>query len=137
MTNSNHAPSRLKERLELSATILLIAVTPLVGGIALSDRLLPQPTRAVRPEPPLLAVSIRGDTSARVALIEFSDFEGPYWAAFAREVLPEVDRQYLRTAKAILVWRHLPLGFHENALKAAEAPECAGRQGKSWALPRP
>jgi protein-disulfide isomerase len=46
--------------------------------------------------------------------------------------LPEIDRQYLRTGKALLVWRHYPLPVHENARKAAEGAECADRQGRFW-----
>ena len=136
--------SRLTARLELSATILLIVVALLVGGITVWDRLSPQPTQAAgvrppSPPPPQDPISIEGapilgDRNAKVAVIVFSDFECPYCGRSARDVLPEVDRQYLRTGKVFLAWRHYPLPEHKNALKAAEAAECAARDGKFWAL---
>jgi protein-disulfide isomerase len=136
----------LRARLEFSATVLLIIVALLVGGITVWDRLYPQPTQAAREEtslrpvpapPPADPVSIEGapilgDKNARVALIVFSEFECPYCAKSARDVLPEIDRHYLSTGKVLLVWRHFPLPIHKNARKAAEAAECAGRQGKFW-----
>jgi protein-disulfide isomerase len=78
--------------------------------------------------------SIRGSTNAKVALIEFSDFECPYCGRSERDVVPEIDRLYLATGKALLVWRHFPLSGHEHAEKAAEAAECGRRQGQFWAF---
>jgi protein-disulfide isomerase len=131
--------SRTTERLEVLATILLIAVALLVGGTTLWDRWRAEPVGAVAMEPPLPEDSVEiedaptlGDRSANVALILFSEFECPFCARSARELLPEIDRAYLATGKAILVWRHYPLAIHANAVKAAEGAECAARQGKFW-----
>lgn len=136
-TTSDQSP--LTKRLELSATILLIVVLLLVGGVIVWDRLNPQPAQAARrePAPPKDPVSIDGapilgDRNARVGLILFSEFECPFCGQSAREVLPDIERQYLRTGKVFLAWRHYPLSIHEYAKKAAEAAECAGRQGKFW-----
>jgi protein-disulfide isomerase len=74
----------------------------------------------------------RGDRNAKVALIEFSEFQCPFCARSARDVLPEIERQYLRTGKLLLAWKHYPLPIHQHAQKAAEAAECAGRQDKFW-----
>lgn len=147
MSTGTEPGSRVTARLELSATVLLIVVALLMGGITVWDRLSPQPTQAagVRPPhtppppPPSDPVSVEdapilGDRNARVAVIVFSDFECPYCGRSARDVLPEIDRQYLRTGKVFLAWRHYPLPNHKNAFKAAEAAECAARDGKFWAL---
>jgi protein-disulfide isomerase len=140
--SSTERRTRLTTSLEPAATILLIVVTLLMGGLTVWDRLQPPPAQAeqaARREPPVPSepVSIEGapilgDRNAKVALIVFSEFECPYCARSAREVLPEIERQYLRTRKAFLVWRHFPLPIHMNAGKAAEGAECAGRQGKFW-----
>lgn len=127
-----------RSRLEVSATILLIVVTLLLGGLAVWDRVVPPaPPPAVEQPLPLEALSIddaptRGEGDARVALIEFSDFECPYCARSARDLLPEIERQYVRTGKVLLVWRHFPLPIHEHAQTTAVAAECASRQGKFW-----
>jgi protein-disulfide isomerase len=145
VANDDDRRSLAAARLERVATILLIAVTALVGGVTVWDRVQGQPTRVAGQElpartmvrPPADPVSIegapvRGDARAKVALIVFSDFECPYCAKSALDVLPEIERQYLRTGKLRLVWRHLPLSIHKNARQAAEAAECAHGQGKFW-----
>ena len=33
-----------------------------------------------------------------------------------------------------VVYRHFPLSFHQEAQKAAESSECAGKQGKFWEM---
>ena len=136
--------SRTTGLLDRSATILLIVVALLVGGITIRDRVAPPRTagtRAPRPEPPVPSAPLaigsaptRGDKNAKLALILFSEFECPYCAKTTREVLPLLDREYLRTGKALLVWKHYPLTTHAFARKAAEASECANRQGRFWAF---
>jgi protein-disulfide isomerase len=139
MTTHSGQPSQLKERLDLSATIVMTAVALVVGGLAVWDRVHPQAgaPATVQLPLPIEPVSIenaqtRGDQTARVALIGFSDFECPYCARTAQDVLPTIQQQYLDTGKVLFVWRHDPLPSHKNAAKAAEAAECAGRQGKFW-----
>jgi protein-disulfide isomerase len=139
MDTASERRSRWRSRLELSATILLIVVVLLVAGLAVWDRLNRPPLQAARTEtpPPREPVSIdgapiRGDRNAKVALIEFSEFQCPFCGRSARDVLPEIERQYLGTGKVFLAWRHYPLSIHEHAQQAAEAAECAGRQNKFW-----
>jgi protein-disulfide isomerase len=136
MMETSELTARWRARLESFATVLLIAVTLFVGGTALWDRIHvpPPPTEPPLPSEPVSIddAPIRGDKNAPIALIEFSDFECPYCGRSARDVLPELDRQYLRAGKVLLAWRHFPLSIHDHARKAAEAAECAGRQGKFW-----
>jgi predicted DsbA family dithiol-disulfide isomerase len=51
---------------------------------------------------------------------------------FARETLPALEKQYVDTGKVRLAFRQFPLPIHQFAEKAAEAAECAGREGKFW-----
>ena len=74
----------------------------------------------------------RGTANARVAVIEFSDFECPFCVRFSKETYPQLAKDYVDTGKIKYVWRDYPLGFHKNAQKAAEAAHCAGEQGKFW-----
>lgn len=90
----------------------------------------PLPTQPI----PLSGAQIRGDSKARVALIEFTDFQCPYCGQFSRETFPAVDQQYVQTGKLLVALRNFPIGGHPFAQKAAEAAECSGKQGKFWEM---
>lgn len=68
-----------------------------------------------------------GPRTAKVVILEFSDFECPFCARFASHVLPAVRRRY--AADVAVAFRHWPLANHQNAMPAAIAAECAGAQG--------
>ncbi|MBL8955839.1 MAG: thioredoxin domain-containing protein [Myxococcaceae bacterium] len=71
----------------------------------------------------------RGPESAKVTIVEFSDFQCPFCSK-AHDVVEEVMAAY--PGKVRLVFRHFPLDFHQQAPKAAEASLCANEQGKFW-----
>jgi protein-disulfide isomerase len=76
-----------------------------------------------------------GDAAATLALIEFSDFECPYCRRFVADVLPIIKTKYIDTGRMTLTFRHLPLErIHHNALRAAEAFECADAQDRAWPM---
>jgi protein-disulfide isomerase len=64
-----------------------------------------------------------------VTIVEFSDFQCPFCA----RVVPTI-RQIENTyqGKVRIVWKHLPLPIHKDAVSAAVAAEAAGKQGKFW-----
>ena len=47
---------------------------------------------------------------------------------------PQIISTYVETGKVRYVFRNFPLSFHNWAQKAAGAAECAGEQGKFWAM---
>lgn len=72
-----------------------------------------------------------GSDSAKVKLVEFSDFQCPSCRAAA----PEVDA--LLNAKLDnfqFIYRHFPLSQHLNSKKAAVLAEFAGTQGKFFEM---
>src|SRR5262249_11995102 len=76
---------------------------------------------------------IQGAATAKVAMIEFSDFECPFCRRYFRDSYAQVDRDYVSTGKIRYVFRHFPLpGIHPRAMKAGEAAACADRQKKFW-----
>ena len=74
----------------------------------------------------------KGDRNAPVTIIEFSDFQCTFCARFAKETLPKIEKQYVNTGKAKIIYKHLPLDIHPQANPAALASECAHEQGKFW-----
>jgi len=77
---------------------------------------------------------VKGTPQAQVTIVEFSDYQCPYCGEFHRDVLPRIMKDYVDSGKARWVFRNLPLSFHENALSAAQAAECANTQGKYWQM---
>jgi len=78
--------------------------------------------------------AFKGDEDAPVTIVEWSDFECPFCGRFYSQTLSQIEETYINTGKVKLVYRDFPLGFHQNAQKAAEAAECADDQGKFWEM---
>ena len=77
----------------------------------------------------------KGEKNAKVTLIEFADYQCPFCARFYRETLPQIEENYISTGKVKFFFRNFPLErSHPQAFKAAEAANCAGEQGKFWAM---
>src|SRR5688500_18227689 len=66
----------------------------------------------------------KGADSARVTIVEVSDFQCPYCREFAATTYARIDSAYVRTGKAKMVYINLPLSSHANAFPAAEAAMC-------------
>ena len=78
--------------------------------------------------------AIRGDPSAPVTIVEFSDYECPFCGRFYSETLGQIESKYIDTGKVKLIYKDFPLSFHPQAQKAAESAECAGEQGKYYEM---
>lgn len=74
----------------------------------------------------------RGSPSARVVMIDFSDFGCPYCAQFTRETFPVIEREYIRTGKVFFKYVPFVVGMFPHAAEASRAVECAGEQGRFW-----
>ena len=72
-----------------------------------------------------------GNADAPVTIYEYSDFQCPFCARTAAEVVPRLDTDYLATGKAKLIFKNLAFIGQESRW-AAEAAACAGDQGKFW-----
>ena len=88
-------------------------------------------TQVVDAPPP---ASVRGDSGARIAVIEFADFECPFCGRHARDTYQRLAEEYIDTGRVQYVFRHYPLDIHPRAFKAAEAVECAARDGMYWEM---
>jgi protein-disulfide isomerase len=88
------------------------------------------------PEPPVLDVSVdddavRGRPDAPVTVLAFVDLQSSYCARM-QPVFAQLLARYPEHVR--LVVRDLPLPVHRDAVRAAEAAECAGEQGAYWAF---
>lgn len=78
---------------------------------------------------------VKGEPNAPLTLIEFTDFESPDCARYARETLPQLDREYIASGKLKYVFRSFPdEASHGRAFNAQQAADCAGEQGKFWQM---
>ncbi len=100
----------------------------------IKDDVKPAPAPAAPPAP--IAVDIagaptRGAADAPVTIVQFSEFQCP----FCSRVEPTID-QLLKDydGKVKVVFKQMPLAFHNNAQKAAEASLFAHENGKFWEL---
>ncbi len=74
-----------------------------------------------------------GELSAKVTVVEFSDYQCPFCGRYATQTMPRLLEEYVKTGKVRYVFRNFPLEqLHPSAEKAAEASACAGDQGKFW-----
>jgi len=85
-------------------------------------------------EVPRISVSIdddptRGPKDAPVQIVMFSDFQCPFCSRVETTIKQVRD---LYGDKVAVTFRDYPLSFHQNAEKAAEAANCANKQGKYW-----
>jgi len=77
----------------------------------------------------------RGDTRAKLTIVEFSDFECPFCGRYTRDTFEQIQREYVDTGKVRYVFRNMPIeGSHPRAMGAAVAGECARQQGKFWEM---
>src|ERR1043166_1547221 len=77
----------------------------------------------------------KGEATAKLTIVEFSDYQCPFCANHARDAFLQIDRDYVQTEKVKYVLRDMPIeSIHPLAMKAAEAAHCAGEQGKYWPM---
>lgn len=76
----------------------------------------------------------RGNPTAPVALVEYSDFTCGYCKKFFRETWPLIKAQYVDTGKVRFVYRDYPRADSGPGLQAAIAARCAGDQGQYWPM---
>ena len=93
-----------------------------------------------RPANPVVAsVNVYGEpflgtNFAKIAMVEYSDFDCSFCGKYAREVFPRIQLEYIRTGKVRYFFRDLPEPDETNAWLKARVARCAGDQGKFWEM---
>lgn len=73
---------------------------------------------------------VMGDENAPITMIEFSDYECPFCKRYYDQTLAQIKENFVDTGKVKIVYRDLPLSFHDPmATKEAIAANCAREQG--------
>ncbi|MBM4120681.1 MAG: hypothetical protein FJ248_07270 [Nitrospira sp.] len=77
---------------------------------------------------------LRGDVTAPVTLIEYSDFTCGYCGKFFRETWPILSKKYVETGKLRFLYRDYPRDPEGAGMAGAIAARCAGAQGQYWPM---
>ena len=151
--NTFSIPFPTKDKTQLLLTILLIGASFFIGSLYTKVQYLEKnggsPTQAAAQTVPQAAVApqaappedttpkkvstdddpVLGDKNAKVTLIDFTDYECPFCKRYFDDTFSQIKKNYIDTGKIKYVVRDLPLSFHANAHKEAQAAECAREQG--------
>lgn len=100
-----------------------------------------KPVAANRPAKPQTATvpvnkqrPVLGAADAPVTVVEFADYQCPFCLRFIRNTFPRLKKDYIDTGKVRWVALDMPMTFHKDARKAAQAAHCADEQGKFWEM---
>ena len=91
----------------------------------------PQPTEA---KLKLEGAEMLGSKDAPLTIVEFTDYQCPFCQRFFLTTFPELKKSYIDTGKVRFYSRDMPLDFHANAMRAAQAARCAADQKQFWTL---
>jgi protein-disulfide isomerase len=75
-----------------------------------------------------------GKKEALLTIVEFTDYQCPFCQRFHTTTFNELKEKYIDTGKVRFYSRDLPLDFHSNAMRAAQAARCATEQNQFWGL---
>ena len=94
----------------------------------------PQEEQATKTKLNLAGFAMLGSKEAPLTIVEFTDYQCPFCQRFHTTSFAELKKNYIDTGKVRFYSRDLPLDFHPDAMRAAEAARCAGDQGQFWQL---
>ena len=100
------------------------------------------PKIPLKPEvhpPPVITQRIqgepfRGSESARVAIIEYSDFNCSYCAKYATNIFPLLEKEFIQTGKVRYLFRDFPDAQDPDSLVKSQVARCVAEQGKFWEM---
>jgi protein-disulfide isomerase len=120
----------------VTAAALLAGALVAASLLGVHGKARPAPERAAGPAPSLFAGlpqdgATLGSPGAPVTLVEYADLQCPYCAQWARDALPSIVAQYVRTGKVRLVFNGLAFigPDSDTALRTAIA---AGERNHLW-----
>ena len=131
----------------LAVSALLSACTspaPVAGSARVAERSA-NSSSMVQKDGPVTAVELSkpsvdlddspalGSHTAKIGIVEFSDYECPYCRTSQTQLLPQIKKEYIDTGVVRYVHKDFPLvSIHSQAAPAAIAAQCAHAQGRFW-----
>ncbi|HEY1342075.1 MAG TPA: thioredoxin domain-containing protein [Bryobacteraceae bacterium] len=94
----------------------------------------PQPQGPARARVAVGAEPVLGSKDAPLTIVEFTDYQCPFCQRFHATTFPDLKKNYIDTGKVRFYSRDMPLDFHSNAMRAAQAARCANEQGQFWKM---
>lgn len=73
-----------------------------------------------------------GSSTAKIGIVEYSDYQCLYCRDFHRKQFARIRQEYIDTGLVQFIHRDLPLDMHRHAVTAAVAARCARVQGRFW-----
>lgn len=74
---------------------------------------------------------VLGDDNAPVTIFDFSDFQCPMCARYAKNTEPLIIENYVNTGEVKLVYKHFAV-LGQDSITAAKISQCVNEQGKFW-----
>lgn len=122
-------------------TIALLTVTVLLQGASFYQQWSRRPVNRpslqdVKPGTfvDLKGLPSRGRVNAKVALLEFSDYECPYCARHTKTVGNDITKRFIETGQIKHVFVNNPLAIHPQARFLAVSSLCAGKENEFWEM---
>jgi protein-disulfide isomerase len=111
----------------------LVVVLAVIAAAFLSGSVSPQSAFKATTVPAITAADWqRGNTQAKVSVIEYGDFQCPACAQY-EPIMEQLEKEY--AGNVIFVFRNFPLyQIHQDAMISSQAAEAAGLQGKYWEM---
>jgi protein-disulfide isomerase len=94
----------------------------------------PQEEQATKAKLNLAGFAMLGSKEAPLTIVEFTDYQCPFCQRFHTTSFAELKKNYIDTGKVRFYSRDMPLDFHPDAMRAAQAARCASDQGQFWQL---
>jgi len=138
--DTHNAPSN-KDMAALQADIKAMQadITEIKGTLNTFYKLVSTKMQEEQPKPAVTELRldsghILGKHDAKVAIVEFSDYQCPFCRAFHAKTMPALKSQYIDTGKVQFIYRDFPFDFHPQSVSAAVAARCAGDQNAYWEM---
>ncbi len=128
-----------KDNKKTIALSIIIAAIIIAGAVLYVAR--PKTTVAPTPSQTSLAdkglsiegLPVLGNADAPATILEFGDFQCSYCAMFFSQTEPTLQKEFIDTGKANLVFKTLAF-IGQESIDAGLAAECSADQGKFWPM---